>query len=143
MTAERSKLMKFVSPAYYSSGVALFAPGGQIEGVRSWSNLAGRTLAVKEGNYVLDAAPQTPALQNVTLVQVPNIQGGLFAFMRCVEACTCCLHSNDARACVQCGVGVLSACSAGRKLADRPIPDSCPADAAALVAAGDVDGYLE
>ena len=27
------------------------------------------------GNYVLDAAPQTPALQDVTLVQVPNIQG--------------------------------------------------------------------
>ncbi|KAI7844007.1 hypothetical protein COHA_002544 [Chlorella ohadii] len=90
VTAERSKLMKFVSPAYYSSGVALFAPGGQIEGVSSWSDLAGRTLAVKEGNYVLDAAPQTPALQNVTLVQVPNIQ-----------------------------------------------------DAAALVAAGDVDGYLD
>jgi ABC-type amino acid transport substrate-binding protein len=90
VTAERSKLMQFVYPAYYSSGVALFAPNGEIEGVSSWSDLAGRTLAVKEGNYVLDAAPQTPALQNVTLVQVPNIQ-----------------------------------------------------DAAALVAAGDVDGYLD
>lgn len=49
VTAERAKLMQFVYPAYYSSGVALFAPGGEIPGVRSWGDLAGKTLAVKEG----------------------------------------------------------------------------------------------
>ena len=75
VTAERSKLVQFVSPGYYSAGATLFAPGGRIEGVSSWDDLKGKTLAVMEGNYVIDAAQSTPALQNVTLIKAPTAQG--------------------------------------------------------------------
>ncbi len=76
VTAERSRLVQFLFPSHYSSGAAVFAPDGLIEGVSSWGDLSGRTLSVLEGNYVLDAAPQTPALQNVTLLPVQSIEGG-------------------------------------------------------------------
>lgn len=75
VTANRSKLVQFVAPSYYSAGATLFAPGGRIEGVSSWGDLKGKTLAVRGGNYVIDAAPSTPALQNVTLLQAPTAQG--------------------------------------------------------------------
>ncbi|PRW44565.1 ABC transporter permease [Chlorella sorokiniana] len=74
ITPDRKKLVQFVMPSYYSAGAALFAPGGEIQGVRSWEDLSGQTVAVLEGNYVIDAAPQTPALQNVTLLQVADVQ---------------------------------------------------------------------
>lgn len=76
VTADRSKLVQFVYPSYYSSGAAVFAPGGSIEGVSGWGDLEGQTLAVAQGSYVIDAAPQTPALQNITLVPTPTIKGG-------------------------------------------------------------------
>lgn len=76
MTAQRSKLVQFLSPGYYSAGSVVFAPGGRIEGVSSWGDLRGRTLSVVEGGYTIDAAAQSLALQNVTLLPVPNIQGG-------------------------------------------------------------------
>ena len=76
ITPERRKLVPFVFPSYYSAGAALFAPGGAIDGVSSWEELSGETVAVLEGSYILDAAPETPALQNVTLLQVPTAEGG-------------------------------------------------------------------
>ena len=77
ITAERSKLVQFVSPSYYSAGATLFAPGGRIEGVSSWGDLKGKTLSVLQGAYFLDAAPSTPALQNVTLIEAPTAEGAL------------------------------------------------------------------
>ncbi len=76
VTAERSRLVQFIFPSYYSSGAAVFAPGGAIEGVSSWHDLSGKTLSAVEGNYVVDAAPETPALQNVTFVLAATIEGG-------------------------------------------------------------------
>lgn len=76
MTAERSRLVQFIFPSYYSSGAAVFAPGGAIEGVSSWHDLSGKTLSAVEGNYVVDAAPETPALQNVMFVLAATIEGG-------------------------------------------------------------------
>lgn len=77
ITPERRKLVQFVFPSYYSAGAALFAPGGAIDGVGSWEDLSGQTVALLEGSYILDAAPETPALQNVTLLQVPTAEGGV------------------------------------------------------------------
>lgn len=149
MTAERAKLMQFVYPAYYSSGVALFAPGGEIPGVSSWGDLAGKTLAVKEGNYVLDAAPQTPALQNVTLVQVPNIQGASLCTATAILPWWACFTPSNCMppACLCCVMNVpLYDLLCASPNSCRPLLCHCLvhlADAAALVAAGDVDGYLE
>lgn len=77
ITPERRRLVQFVLPSYYSAGTALFAPGGTVEGVSSWEDLAGETVALLQGNYVFEAAPQTPALQNVTLLPVADAQGEL------------------------------------------------------------------
>lgn len=77
ITPERRRLVQFVLPSYYSAGAALFAPGGTVEGVSSWEDLAGQTVALLQGNYVFEAAPQTPALQNVTLLPVADAQGEL------------------------------------------------------------------
>lgn len=68
-------LVQFIYPSYYSSGFAVFAPGGEIEGVGSWEDLRGQSLSVQEGHYVLGAASQTPALQNITLIPAASIEG--------------------------------------------------------------------
>ena len=75
MTAEHSRLVHFIYPSYYSSGVAVFAPGGEIEGVSLWEDLRGESLSVQEGHFVLGAASQTPALQNITLIPAASIEG--------------------------------------------------------------------
>ncbi len=82
-------------PSYYSAGAALFAPGGEIEGVSSWDDLQGRTVAILQGNYVIDAAPQTPALQNVTLLQVASAQGELARQLH--VGCTAAHHGTACR----------------------------------------------
>lgn len=88
--------MQFVLPSYYSAGAALFAPGGTVEGVSSWEDLAGETVALLQGNYVFEAATQTPALQNVTLLPVADAQGELGS-TACRCRCRCWAHISTMR----------------------------------------------
>lgn len=74
VTPDRSLQVKFVFPAYFSSGAALFAPGGQVPGVEAWADLAGQTVTTLQGNYVLDVQQDTPELRNLTIVAVPSAQ---------------------------------------------------------------------
>lgn len=51
VTPERKEEVTFVRPYYYSAGMGLYAPGGAVEGVETWSDLGGKAVATQQGYY--------------------------------------------------------------------------------------------
>lgn len=79
--------MDFLYPSYYSAGAAAFAPGGAIEGVARWEDMAGKTVAVPQGYYVLEAAAATPALAGINFVVAANAEGGCLHMLCLHQLC--------------------------------------------------------
>lgn len=75
ITDARKQVVDFLYPSYYSAGAAVFAPGGAIEGVARWEDMSGRTVAVPQGYYALEAAAATPALAGINFVVAANAEG--------------------------------------------------------------------
>ena len=59
-------------PYYYSAGAALFAPARTIPGVANWTDLAGRTVAIKQGYYAIEDLEQL----GIDLLFIETYEGG-------------------------------------------------------------------